>query len=261
MSGGSALMSLGMRAMSANYAALQATGHNIANANVPGYSRQSAELKTSLGMYTGAGFFGQGVEVSSVRRSHDAYLTREAFGTRALAASDEVRAKHLKLMEQVFPTGEAGVGFAAGQFLNAMTDLAARPADGATRQVVLARAGDVASRFKAGGQQLDVLQGGVTEELKANVSHLNELSKNVADLNQKIAAVRGMGQPPNDLLDARDRVISQISQYTQVSTVGAEDGSVAVFFAGGQRLVLGNLAEKLAVVTDADDPSRAAMAV
>ena len=132
----------------------------------------------------------RGAEDTGARKWGSPYLTREAFGTRALAASDEVRAKHLKLMEQVFPTGEAGVGFAAGQFLNAMTDLAARPADGATRQVVLARAGDVASRFKAGGQQLDVLQGGVTEELKANVSHLNELSKNVADLN---AAVREAG--------------------------------------------------------------------
>jgi flagellar hook-associated protein 1 len=261
MSGGSALMSLGVRAMAANYAALQATGHNIANANVAGFSRQTAELKTAQGTFTGAGFFGQGVNVTTVQRAHDNHLTREAFGTRALAAADDARAKHIKQMELVFPTGEAGVGYAAGQLLNSMTDLAARPADGATRQVVLARAGDVASRFKAGGQQLDALQGGVTEELKANVKQLNELAKSVADLNQKIAAVSGSGQAPNDLLDARDRVISQISQFTQVSTVGAEDGSMAVFFAGGQRLVLGNFAEKLTVVPDADDASRAAIAV
>ena len=58
--GASALMSLGMRAMSANYAALQATGHNIANVNTEGYSRQGVELASSGGQFSGAGFFGKG---------------------------------------------------------------------------------------------------------------------------------------------------------------------------------------------------------
>ena len=54
----SPLMALGVKAMAANYAGLQVTGHNIANANVVGYSRQRAELSTSQGQFTGAGFFG-----------------------------------------------------------------------------------------------------------------------------------------------------------------------------------------------------------
>ena len=66
-------MSLGMRAMFANYAALQTTGHNISNANTEGYSRQQVELKTSGGQFTGAGFFGKGVDIASVTRSHDAF--------------------------------------------------------------------------------------------------------------------------------------------------------------------------------------------
>ena len=57
--GSSPLMSLGVRAMAANYAALQTTGHNIANANMPGYSRQQTVLATSQGQFTGAGFFGR----------------------------------------------------------------------------------------------------------------------------------------------------------------------------------------------------------
>ena len=75
---GSALMNLGTRALFANYAALQTTGHNIANASTEGYSRQSTELATSGGQYTGAGFFGQGVDVASVTRAADAFLTRES---------------------------------------------------------------------------------------------------------------------------------------------------------------------------------------
>ncbi len=259
--GSSALMSLGARAMAANYAVLQATGHNIANANVAGYSRQQVELSTSEGMFSGAGYFGKGVEVSTVVRAHDEYLTREAAGARSLAAADEARLKSLQLMERVFPTGEAGVGHATGQFLNAMSDLAARPADAATRQVVLARAGDVASRFTNAAGQLDALQGGVNEELRADVAQVNQLAQSVASLNQKIAAVRGLGQPPNDLLDERDRTIAELSKYLQVSTVGAEDGSLAVFIGGGQRLVLGASAEKLVITQDASDASRSALAV
>ena len=81
-----ALMSLGMRGLAASYAALQATGHNIANANVAGYSRQSVLLETAQGQFTGAGFFGRGVDVASVTRAHDEFLTREAASARSLAA-------------------------------------------------------------------------------------------------------------------------------------------------------------------------------
>jgi hypothetical protein len=72
----SALMSIGLRAMTANYAALQTTGHNIANANVDGYSRQDTEFATATGQFTGAGFFGKGVDVVGVRRAHDEFLSR-----------------------------------------------------------------------------------------------------------------------------------------------------------------------------------------
>ena len=104
----SALMSLGMKAMTANYAALATTGHNIANANVAGYSRQQAEMATAAGQYTGAGFFGKGVDVSTVTRMHDQFLTREAATAGSLAAMDAARLGLLNQLESVFPTGEHG---------------------------------------------------------------------------------------------------------------------------------------------------------
>ena len=69
--GSSTLMSVGMRAMAANFAALQTTGHNIANANTEGYSRQQVELATAGAQFSGSGFFGKGVDVATVTRSHD----------------------------------------------------------------------------------------------------------------------------------------------------------------------------------------------
>ena len=257
--GASALMSLGMKAMAANYAALNTTGHNIANANVAGYSRQSAELATAVGQFTGAGFFGKGVDVSTVSRAHDELLTREAVTSRSLAALDSTRLGLLKQLEAVFPLGEQGLGHASGEFLNAMVDLSAQPSDASTRQVVLARAGDAASRFAAAGAQLDSLQTTLRENLKTSVTQVNQLSASIAALNQQIAAVNGFGQPPNDLLDQRERLVSQLGEHLQLSTVAAPDGTLSVFVAGGQSLVLGAQTQQLAVIADADDASRAAL--
>lgn len=257
----SALFSLGTKAMTASYAALATTGHNIANANVVGYSRQQAELATANGQFTGAGFFGKGVDVTTVTRAHDAFLTREAATANSLAAMDASRLGMLNQLETAFPTGEQGVGYAAGQFLNSMVDLTTHPQDAATRQVVLARASDVAQRFAAAGSQLDNLQLSVREDLKANVAEINQLAQSVAELNQRIASVLGMGQTPNDLLDQRDQAIAKLASKLQISTVPADDGSLTVFVAGGQRLVLGTQVQKLTVEVDPADATRAALGI
>jgi flagellar hook-associated protein 1 len=258
---GSALMSIGMRAMVANYAALQTTGHNIANAGVAGYSRQQVELATAKGQFTGTGFFGKGVDVQTVTRWHDEYLTREAASTRSVSAGDVARLQGLRQLEAIFPTGEMGVGYAAGQFLNSLVDLASRPADPAIRQFVLAQAEETAGRFAAAGNQLDAAQTATTENLKSAVATVNGLARSLASVNQQIAALQGVGQPPNDLLDERERLISQISEQVSVTTVAADDGTVGVFIAGGQRLVLGTQAVQLELVPDPEDSQRSAIAV
>ncbi|MBN9204697.1 flagellar hook-associated protein FlgK [Methylibium petroleiphilum] len=255
------LMSLGTRAMFANYATLQTIGNNIANANTPGYSRQQVELGTAGGQSTGAGFFGQGVSVQTVTRASDAFLTRDAAMSKSQAARDAARLEQLERLEKVFPTGESGLGYAAGDLLNAFVDVANRPQDASARQVVLARAEELASRFRAADSQLDALQSGVTEDVKNSVTVVNTLAKRVADINRQIAAAQGSGHAPNDLLDQRDQLISEIGSYVQVTTIEADDGSLGVFIGGGQRLVLGSNAQQLKVVPDAYDAAKVRLAI
>ncbi len=259
MSGGS-LLSIGTRAMFANYAALQTIGHNIANANTEGYSRQQVELATAQGQFTGAGFFGKGVDVVAVTRAHNAFLTREAATAASQAAADAARLEQLQRLEAVFPLGESGLGHAAGSLLNAMVDLASRPADTPTRQVVLARAQELAHRYAAAGAQIDALQSGVVQDLRVAVASVNRLAQGIATVNDQIARARGTGQAPNDLLDQRDRLVAELSELVQVTTLPADDGTLSVFIAGGQRLVLGLQTTTLRVVEDGFDPTRAAVA-
>lgn len=257
----SGLMALGARAMFANYAAMQTTGNNIANANTAGYSRQQVEVSTAGGQLTGQGFFGKGVNVETVSRASDAFLSREAALSRSGAALDATRLDQLNRLEKVFPTGEQGLGYAAGQLLNAFVDVANSPQEIASRQVVLARTDELASRLRDAGGQIDSLQAGVSADLRTNVATVNSLTQRVAELNRQISSLQGVGHSPNDLLDQRDQLVSEISQYIQVSTIPADDGSLGLFTGGGQPLVLGGSNQRLKALADRFDPSRTELAI
>ena len=257
----SALMSIGVRAMFANYASMQTTGHNIANAQTPGYSRQTVQLQTSGGQQTGAGFFGKGVDVVTVQRASDAFLTTQAQVASSMSAMDGARSSNLQQLETVFPPGDSGMGAAVGSFMNAFVDLANSPADSSARQVILSDAAEVADRFSTAGDQLDRLQSGVTADLTSSVAEVNQMATQVATLNGSIAALRGSSSAPNDLLDQRDQLIKKIGDHVKVSTIAANDGTMGVFIAGGQRLVLGAEAQQLAVTPDPANSGRSVISI
>lgn len=249
------LMSLGKSALFASYSALQATSNNIANANTEGYSRQSARLETSGSQQSGAGYFGRGVQVTTVAREHDQMLTREVANTGSLAAMDAARSSQLQRLEQVFQLGEDGLGYAAASLFSAFGDVANQPQDASARQVVLSKATELAQRFNAAGDALDSLQAGVTLELKASIQPINDMAHRVAELNNRIVAAMGSGHAPNELLDQRDELVRQISAQIQVTTVASSDGSLSVFVGGGQRLVQGSEVSEVVALQDPYDAS------
>jgi len=145
--------------------------------------------------------------------------------------------------------------------LDSFVDVANNPQDASARQVVLTRAEEMASRFKAAGEQLNALQVGVSQDMKASIAGVNGLATQVADLNKQIAALKGSGHAPNDLLDQRDLLISEISSYINVTTIAADDGSVGLFIGGGQSLVLGSTANVLKGAPDPYDPAKTQLAL
>jgi len=258
---GSSLLNLGVSALFANQAALQTIGQNIANANTPGYSRQQVVLTTPAGQFTGSGYFGKGVNVETVIRSHNDFLTTQAMQSASTQAMDQTHADVLTQLQKVFPTDDTGIGSAASTFFNNLINVANSPSDSSARQVTLSGAQELAARFAAAGQQLTSLQSGVVSDLKADVSQVNQLAQQIAQANAAVARATGTGQTPNDLLDQRDQLISKLSQFVQVTTLPADDGSMGVFIGGGQRLVLGSQALQLSVQADAYDPTKASVAI
>jgi flagellar hook-associated protein 1 FlgK len=242
--------------MFANQAKLDTIAHNISNASTEGYSRQDVQLSTEGGRYTGAGFYGRGVKIDTVTRASDALLARDYINNKSIAAADQARVDKLGQLEKLLPTGEAGMGYAAGQMLNAFVDVGDQPQDLSARQVVLSKAEELASRVRNAGTQLADLQAGVVADMRTTVDSINSLAQRIADMNQKIASLNGTGHDPNDLLDQRDLLVSQLADKIQISTVPADDGSVSVFIGGGQQLVLSNQANTMGVVADQFDASQ-----
>src|SRR6218665_2304466 len=122
------LLNVSTRALLADQVVLQTTGHNIANVNTPGYSRQSVALQTVPGQFTGNGYIGQGVDVASIVRSQSELLTRQSAAAGAAAQSaDAVRAERLGQLQDVFSGGSAGLGAAINDMLNAFADVLGAP--------------------------------------------------------------------------------------------------------------------------------------
>lgn len=257
----SSLMNVGTRALIASQAQLQTASHNIANAGVEGYSRQSVNLATTSGVYSGSGFIGRGVSVETVSRAVSSYLTDLAAQTGSTASADEAHSTMLSQLQDAFGSGTSGIGYAATQLLNAFSDLSTTPGDLSARQVVLSRARDLASLFSSTSDQIESLQKSVYSDVQATANSVNSMAKQVADLNQKIATYRGTGHEPNDLLDQRDQLIADISKQVQLTRLPQEDGSVNLFVAGGQSLVLGVNAYQLQATPDTYDPSRGQLSI
>lgn len=246
----SGILNVGTRALQANQIALQTAGNNIANVNTPGYSRQTAVLQTVPGQFSGSGYIGKGVEVSTIERTYNEFLTRQSALADATSSGDTARAEKLKQLETLFQGGADGLGAAVSDMLNAFSDVATAPTDLTARTVALTRVSETAQRMSNTTASMDDLQQSLTLELKNKVTAINSLANGIASVNEKIARAQGNGQPPNDLLDQRDQLVRDLNQYIQTTSIPATDGTMGIFIGGSQALVLGNTSASLSLTTD-----------
>src|SRR6218665_631649 len=190
------LLNVSTRALLADQVVLQTTGHNIANVNTPGYSRQSVALQTVPGQYTG-----QGVDVAGIVRSQSELLTRQSAAAGAAQSADAVRAERLGQLQDVFSGGSAGLGAAINDMLNAFADVLGAPTDITARTVVLTRIDETAARLRTAAGRMDEIQSAASAQLHSSVGVVNDLAMQMAAVNEQITRAKGNGQTPNDLLD------------------------------------------------------------
>ena len=243
----SRLLNTGISSLTANQAALQTIGHNIANVNTAGYSRQTVALQTVTAQNLGSGFIGNGVSVATITRNYNALLNKQSNAATAASTADSVRYQSLNQMQDVFSGGDSSLGAAINAMMNAFADVQSAPADSTARNVVLTRMTELASRFRAASDMLEEQDYTTKQQLHNNVTVVNSLASQVATLNGQISRALATGHTPNDLLDARDQIIREINQFVQTSQIDADDGSISLFIGGSQPLVLGTTSGKLSL--------------
>jgi flagellar hook-associated protein 1 FlgK len=252
----SGLFGVGTSAMMAAYAQMRTASHNISNVNTPGYSRQEAVLATLPGTYTGAGFIGRGASVETVARRYDQYVAGEVASATAAAGADSVRQTQLERLDRIFTDTDNGIGAGIDDLRTALADAVNRPGDSASRTVVLSRARTLAERFESAYSQMEELRGQADLRVRQGVGKVNDALRQLADLNNQIARNSSSGQPPNDMLDARDRLIETVNKQMKASAFINGDGTVNLYAASGQSLVVGGAAASFTAQADSLDPRK-----
>jgi flagellar hook-associated protein 1 FlgK len=224
-------LSLAAQSLKAQQLAIQTTGHNLANAATPGYSRQRVDLVTAYPSFQGGVFIGQGVDVAGVARIIDRFAEAELLGLQGNVGYSDAQSRALAAIQQAFPlTG--GVTGAIGEFFAAWSDLANNPGGTTERVIVVAKARALGDSLAQSRQILTSVQHNIDQDIRTAVTRVNLLTEQIAGLNKRIAATEVGGEIANDFRDQRQTLLQELTQLTGATAREEGDGQVTVVFGG-----------------------------
>lgn len=237
--------------------ALAVTGHNTANVNTPGYSRQRVELDTRIPSGSTFGFIGNGVAISTISRAYDQFVTAQLRTTTSSSSQLDAHYSFARQIDNIVADTQTGLAPALQAFFNSVSEVSNNPSSTATRQVMLSQADALINRFIYLDDRLADLQASANTQVRAAITDINSYTQSIAGLNQQIFDQQGLqaGQPPNDLLDQRDEAIRKLSELMSVNVVAQDNGMLNAYTSDGQILVLGNSSSTLSALQNEFDPT------
>jgi flagellar hook-associated protein 1 FlgK len=254
-------LNIASSSLAAQRRAIETAGHNVANANTAGYSRQRVDLAArasgSVGIHTGTSLQPGGVAVVSQTRISDAFVVSRLHAEGSRQGSTDVLRETLAVIEAAFDEpGETGLAAQLEGFYDAWDAVVTRPEDLAVRTSLLQKAGAVADSMNALHQRISAVADGALQRAEAAVVDVNSLTTGIAQLNRVIAEQTAIGQVSGESLDQRDQLIGQLARYVGVQTRTGDDGMVTVSV-GGSNLVSGG--RSTAVSLDTSVPGAAVL--
>ncbi|MFC0402610.1 flagellar hook-associated protein FlgK [Paraburkholderia rhizosphaerae] len=253
------LFGIGLSGLNSAQLGMSTTGNNISNAATPGYNVERALFAESNGMRTGNGFIGAGVTTVTIQRQFDSTLTNELFSTQSKSSSTSAYSQLISTLNNLIGSPTAGIGAGFTSFFNNMAQLSGAAGDGSTRQTVINSAQQLANQINGMGQQIDQIRQGLNTTLSSTVTQINNLTRQIAQLNAQIAGSGTAGQQPNQLLDARDQAVSQLTQLVGVNVQTASDGTDSITLSNGMTLVQGNQSYQLGTTPSPSNPAELAL--
>ncbi|WP_323028690.1 flagellar hook-associated protein FlgK [Castellaniella defragrans] len=239
---------------------LQTAGHNINNAATAGYSRQTVLSETAGAMSTSAGWIGRGVQAVSVQRSYDNFLQNQLATSLMRGAALKSYGDQISQINNLVADRTVGISPAIQKFFDSLDAVASAPADVAARQELIGQANSLAAQLRDANAFIDNQRINVNTQIDTTVSQINSYLDRIQDLNRQITTAKATNpsQPPNDLLDQRDQLVSELGQLIDIKTYVQED-RVNITVGNGQTVLGGDSVFHLETHPSKADPSRTAV--
>lgn len=233
---------------------LATTGHNITNVNTEGYNRQRAEQNASLGNVNGPNYIGSGTYIQDITRIYDQFSYKEQLQSQSQLGQADSLHQSLNQLNEIMSFSGTALMNSMDLFYQGLNGVADNPSDSGLREMVVHQANILSADFRSLNQNFDDLETAINGEISQTASKISEISLELAKINETILhsqKITTAGQP-NDLLDKRDQLVTELSQYTNVSTVEDQNGVMTVMIGQGTTLVAG--ITPLTVEVAAGDP-------
>jgi flagellar hook-associated protein 1 FlgK len=258
----SSLINSAMSGLSAAQSALNTVSNNISNYNVAGYTRQTTLLSQSNSTLGAGGWVGNGVYVSGVQREYDSFITNQLRAAQTQSSGLNTQYQQMSKIDDMLSGTTNTLATTLQGFFTGLQTLVSNSEDPAARQALLGKADGLVNQFKVTDQYLRDQDKQVNLAVQSSVDQINNYASQIANLNDQISRLKGVGAgaSPNDLLDQRDQLVSQLNQIVGVEVSVQDGGTYNVSIANGLNLVQGSTANQLAAVPSSADPSRTTVA-
>lgn len=242
------ILSIGRTGLGAAKKSLETTGHNIANVNTEGFSRQRVEQSTNTPVSQSGLISGTGTKVRGITRAHDPFIEKRLNKAQSESSYFESRHEELTQIENIFnEIDNEGLNQVLNRFYNSFRELGNQPENETIRSVVRDNASLVVKDFRRIRDTLDNLARSVDNKVVGEVEDINTILRNVTGLNKKIATLEGAGDETSDLRDQRDLAIRELSKSFKIHTYVDEKNGFNVSAVGVGTLIAGGQHQELAV--------------
>ena len=241
MAGISHVLNQAKEALLTHQSAIAVTGHNVANVNTEGYSRQTLSLTTPAATASGVGMIGNGVRGQMVERSYDRFMVQRLVDQESTLSNLEAQNQSMRIVETAFNEAPGmAMNDLMSQFWSSWQDLAANPELISARQTVVQQADLINEQFNIMSSEIAASRQDISTNLQASIENVNAITTQLADINEQISSNENDIQKQNDLRDERDSLIKELAQYTDINYFEMESGAVTILLTDGHSLVENN---------------------
>ncbi|MFT0851147.1 flagellar hook-associated protein FlgK [Achromobacter sp. F4_2707] len=252
------LAKMGLGAMNNAQYKLSTAAHNVNNAAVEGYNRQTVLSQTAGSQPMGGGYVGRGVETVTVNRSYDNFLFTQLVGALGQGAARTSYGNEIERLDTLFADTSVGISPAIERFFASVNAVASEPADSAAREEMLGQANNLATQVRETNAYLDQQRDNINTQITTVVEQVNSYVERISEANQQIVKARASANrhEPNDLLDQRDQLVRELNELVGVKVFDQGDGRVSLAVGNGQVVLGGNTVYPLQAMRSGDDPQR-----